>query len=385
MSNPLENINFRLKEIKNKNLYRKLNYLESPQDKIVSINGEKQILLASNNYLALANRAELREAANLAIEKYGFGSGGSRLTTGTYEINKVLEEKIAKFLNRESSLVFNSGYAANTGVIAAIANESYTIFSDELNHASIIDGCKLAKGKTVIFKHNDMEDLKGKLKLKTTENSIIITEGVFSMDGDICNLEEIIKIAKSFDSLVMVDDAHGLGVLGDKGKGVLEHFNVKKDVHIYIGTLSKAIGSEGGFIAGEKNLIDFVKNTARPFIFSTAIAMAAINASIKAFEIIEKEESLTKNLKGNIEYFNLKLKEIGIESNSKSAIIPILIGDEEKALRVSEYLKENGIYVSAIRYPTVKIGEAILRVCLMTTHSKEDIDFFIEKLKIILD
>lgn len=384
MNNPLKDINKRLENIKNKNLYRKLNYLESPQDKIIKINGKKQILMASNNYLALANREELKDAAKEAINNYGFGSGGSRLTTGTYEVNRLLEEKIAEFFNRESALVFNSGYVANTGVIATIANENYTIFSDELNHASIIDGCKLAKGKVVIFNHNDMEDLQEKLKSKITENSLIITEGVFSMDGDICKLKEIIKIAKKFNSLVMVDDAHGLGVLGKKGKGILEHFNINDDVHIYLGTLSKAIGSEGGFITGEKNLIDFIKNTARPFIFSTAISMGAINASIKAFEIIEKEENLTKKLKENIEYLNLKLKNIEIESHSKSAIIPILIGDEEKAVEISDYLKENGVYVSAIRYPTVKMGKAILRVCLMTTHSKEDIDFFVEKLKVKL-
>lgn len=380
----LNNIEERLDEIKKNNLYRNLNYLSSPQDKTIIIEGKKFLLMSSNNYLALANREEIKKAAIDAINKYGFGSGGSRLTTGTYDINKKLEEKIASFFNRERALVFNSGYTANIGTISAICDESYTIFSDELNHASIIDGCRLAKAKTIVFKHNDIEDLRKKLKLKETKNSMIITEGVFSMNGDLCDLPSYVKIAKEFESLLMVDDAHGFGVVGQSGKGVLEYFNINEGVHIYLGTLSKSIGSEGGFITGKAEIIDFVKNKARTFIFSTAIPMASIAASLKAFEIIEKEKNIVEKLQWNIEYLNKKLNEIGIETQSKSAIIPIIIGSEKKALKISNDLKDKGIYVPAIRYPTVKLGEAILRVCLMTTHDKEDIDLLINYLKLLI-
>lgn len=371
----------RLFQIKENNLYREINYIEGPQEKFILLEGKKLLLMASNNYLNLANRKELQRAAIEGINKYGFGSGGSRLTTGSYKINKLLEDRLAEFFNKEGALVFNSGYAANTGTIAAICDSSFTIYSDELNHASIIDGSKLAKAKTIVFKHNDIKDLKEKLKLKETENAMIITESVFSMDGDIANIPEFIKVANEFEALLMVDDAHGIGVIGEKGKGILEYYNVNEEVDIYIGTLSKAIGSEGGFVAAKKEIIEFLKNKARPFIFSTAISMSAIAASLKSLEIIEKEFSLVKKLQDNIIYLNKELKKIGVESNSNSAIIPILIGDEKKAVNISKYLKEKGIYLSAIRYPTVKRGKAILRVCLMSNHDKTDIDYLIEMLR----
>lgn len=369
----MKSIENRLLQIKDNNLFREIKYLNSAQDKYIEIDDERYLLMCSNNYLSLSNRKELKEAAINAIKKYGVGTGGSRLTTGSYDIHRKLEIALSKFFNREETIVFNSGFVANVATISSICDEEYTIFSDELNHASIIDGCRLSKAKIVIFKHNDMNDLKKKILNLDTKKSIIITEGVFSMDGDIAAVDEIVKIAKNFNSLVMVDDAHGVGVLGKTGKGILEYFNLNEEVDIYLATLSKAIGTEGGFISGKKTLIDFLKNRARGFIYSTAISVSICNASIKSLELMQSE-NLSESLSENIKYFKEKFSEKFNNLTCESAIIKIPIGSEKKAVEISNYLFKNNIYLSAIRYPTVKKGEAILRVCLMNTHTKEEID-----------
>ena len=369
----MDDLKQKLESIKENNLLRKLKYLESPQEKNIIIEGKEMLLMASNNYLALANRKELKEEAIKGIELYGVGTGGSRLTTGSYNVHRELEEKLSKFFDREDTIVFNSGYTANITTLQAICDESYIIFSDELNHASIIDGCRLSKAKIVVFKHNNIEDLEKKLKENTAENKLIITEGVFSMSGDISPLDKIVKLAKKDNAKTMVDDAHGIGVVGEKGRGILSHFNINKEIDIYMGTLSKAIGTEGGFISGDKHIVEFLKNRARGFIYSTSIAASLCMASIKSLEIMESED-LNKNLRENIEYFNQKFKNLFEDLICESAIIKILIGDEKKAVEISNKLLEAGICIPAIRYPTVRKGEAILRVCLMSSHTKEDID-----------
>ncbi|MGL5066200.1 MAG: aminotransferase class I/II-fold pyridoxal phosphate-dependent enzyme [Sarcina sp.] len=369
----MDDLKQKLESIKENNLLRKLKYLESPQEKNIIIEGKEMLLMASNNYLALANRKELKEEAIKGIELYGVGTGGSRLTTGSYNAHRELEDKLSKFFDREDTIVFNSGYTANITAIQAICDESYIIFSDELNHASIIDGCRLSKAKTVVFKHNNIEDLEIKLKENIAENKLIITEGIFSMSGDISPLDEIVKLAKRYNAKTMVDDAHGIGVVGEKGRGILSHFNINKEVDIYMGTLSKAIGTEGGFISGDKHIVEFLKNRARGFIYSTAISASLCMASIKSLEIMESED-LNRSLRENIEYFNQKFKNLFEDLICESAIIKIPIGDEKKAVEISNKLLEEGICIPAIRYPTVRKGEAILRVCLMSSHTKEDID-----------
>ncbi len=410
--NTMKDIDNRLLNIKKNNLYREINYLKSPQDKNIKIDDLEFLLMSSNNYLSLSNNKSLKESAIDAIKKYGVGSGGSRLTTGSYDLHKELENYISKFFNRESSLVFNSGYAANVGTISAVCDERYTIFSDELNHASIIDGCRLSKGKTVVFKHNNMNDLYEKIKFHNPKNGLIVTDGVFSMDGDICPLDKIVSIAKEFNLLTMVDDAHGLGVIGKTGHGILEYFNLNDEVDIYLGTLSKAIGSEGGFVSGEKNLIEFLKNKARSFIFSTSLPVSSISSSLTAFKILnnDKEEfnnidktklyttkitnlssanpnnnnnnnnDCVKKLQKNIVHFKKALLDIGINTNSESAIIPVLVGSETLALKYSKYMFDKGIFVPAIRYPTVPKGKAILRFCLMADHTKKDLNFVVNTL-----
>ena len=372
-------IKSKLDFIKENNLYREIKYLSKPQDKFTIIDNKNVLLMSSNNYLGLCNNEEVKQSSINALNKYGLGAGGSRLTTGSYILHKELEEKIAKFKNEESSLIFNTGYMANLGVISAICDENYYIFSDELNHASIIDGCRLSKAKTIIYKHNDMYDLEEKIKEVNPKYGVIVTDSVFSMDGDICNLPKIIEISNRYNLLTIVDDAHATGVIGKSGRGSSEYFNLKPD--ITIGTLSKAIGSEGGFVCASSDIIDYLKNKARSFIFSTALSPAIIAGSIKSIDIIEKNQTLVKKLQSNVKYMVKGLKNIGFDTKSLTPIIPILIGEEKIALKFSEKLLEEGIYIPAIRYPTVKKGEAILRLTLMSTHDFEDLDFALNKIK----
>lgn len=379
----MNDIKEKLQTIKEKNLYREMRYLSKPQDKYTIIDKMEVLLMSSNNYLGLANNEEVKKAAIDGINEFGLGSGGSRLTTGSYDLHKKLEERIAKFKNCEAALIFNTGYMANVGVISAICDENYYIFSDELNHASIIDGCKLAKGKIIVYKHNNMEDLYDKISTINPTKGIIVTDSVFSMDGDIANIPEIVKIAKEFNLLTVVDDAHATGVIGKNGRGSSEYFNCKVD--ITIGTLSKAVASEGGFVCADEYIIDYLKNKARSFIFSTALSPGIINGAIKSFELIESTDRVQR-LNNNIKYINKKLNEIGIETggNRDSPIIPIFIGDEDLAMNTSKSLLENGIYIPAIRYPTVPLNKSILRMTIMSTHDKKDLDIVVDKLKHIL-
>lgn len=379
----MNDIKEKLQTIKEKNLYREMRYLSKPQDKYTIIDKMEVLLMSSNNYLGLANNEEVKKAAIDGINEFGLGSGGSRLTTGSYDLHKKLEERIAKFKNCEAALIFNTGYMANVGVISAICDENYYIFSDELNHASIIDGCKLAKGKIIVYKHNNMEDLYDKISTINPTKGIIVTDSVFSMDGDIANIPEIVKIAKGFNLLTVVDDAHATGVIGKNGRGSSEYFNCKVD--ITIGTLSKAVASEGGFVCADEYIIDYLKNKARSFIFSTALSPGIINGAIKSFELIESTDRVQR-LNNNIKYINKKLNEIGIETgeNRDSPIIPIFIGDEDLAMNTSKSLLENGIYIPAIRYPTVPLNKSILRMTIMSTHDKKDLDIVVDKLKHIL-
>ncbi|HSQ88980.1 8-amino-7-oxononanoate synthase [Romboutsia sp.] len=371
-------INNKLKFIKENNLYREIRYLSMPQDKVTIIDGRRVLLMSSNNYLGLCNHHKVKQAAIDAIKEYGLGSGGSRLTTGSYDLHKKLEKKIAKFKGCEAALIFNTGYMANVGVISAICNEDYYIFSDELNHASIIDGCRLSKGKVIVYKHNDIKDLEDKVKAINPKKGIIVTDSVFSMDGDIANIPEIIRIGKENNLLTMVDEAHATGVIGNNGKGSSEYFSC--DVDITVGTLSKAIGSEGGFVCGNKEIIDYLKNKARSFIFSTALSPAVINGAIASFDVLKNDNSLVRKLQSNVSYLCKGLRNIGFDINSESPIIPIIIGEEDKAVEFSNRLLEEGIYIPAIRYPTVKKGKARLRMTVMATHSYEDIDFVIQKI-----
>ncbi len=371
----------RLQQLKTQNLYRKLTCLQAPQEPHTFIEGRKVLLLASNSYLGLCNDERLKAAAIEAIQELGVGAGGSRLTTGSYQIHRELELALASFKGTEAALVFNTGYMANLGIISALADKSWVIFSDELNHASIIDGCKLSGAKVVIYKHCDMGDLYQKINEFRSYPSLIVTDGVFSMDGDIAPLEEIVKIAKKFEALTMVDDAHGTGVLGPKGGGTVELFGLKQKIDIQVGTLSKALASEGGYVAGRRCLIDYLKNRARSFIFTTALSPATIAVALAALDIIKKEPERRQALLKNAQWLCSRLKEAKLQIlDNKTPIIPIIIGDSAKTLQFSEKLLAKGIYIPAIRPPTVPPGTSRLRLTLMATHSREDLNYALEKI-----
>lgn len=374
----MADIKQKLQIIKDNNLYRNMKYLSNPQDKYTTIDGRDVLLMSSNNYLGLCNDQRVKNASIDAINRYGLGSGGSRLTSGSYDIHRMLEEKLAKFKKYDAALIFNTGYMANLGVISSICDENYYIFSDELNHASIIDGCRLSKGKVIIYKHNNMDDLLKKINEVNPKQGMIVTDSVFSMDGDIADIKSLVKIGKEKNLLTLVDDAHATGVIGKTGRGSNEYFNCKPD--IIIGTLSKSIGSEGGFVCASFDIIDYLKNKARSFIFSTALSPAVISGAIASIEIIEKDVYLVEKLYNNILYLCEGLRNIGFDIESDTAIIPIPIGREDVALKFSEMLMEEGIFIPAIRYPTVKKGEAILRMTLMATHDFKDIDFALSKI-----
>ncbi len=376
------------------NTYRTMRLMESPESSRVKIrmpNGasQEQILLASNSYLDLANVGELKQAMAQAVLEWGTGSGGARLTTGNKTIHQELEEFIAKFKGEESAITFNTGYMANVGTISALCGKNDFIFSDELNHASIIDGIRLSRAKCFVYKHNDMADLKrvilaAKAEFSTREmhaengtatafRGLIVTDAVFSMDGDLANLPELLRLAKESECLLMIDEAHATGVLGKTGRGLAEHYGCAH-ADVTVGTLSKAVAAEGGFVAGKQQLIDFLRNRSRSFIFTTAMAPAVAAAASNNLRYIDTHPERVQSLRENVKFFCEALQHESVNVvQSPSAIVPIVIGDEARALKISAALQDAGILIPAIRYPTVAKGQARLRASLMATHTHEQL------------
>ena len=382
-----KNINYiknEIENLKNAQLYRKMHTITSSQRSHIVTDSREFILLASNNYLGLIDDERVKRAAVEAIEQYGTGSGGSRLTTGNLILHEELEKDLADFKNTKSAILFNTGYMANVGTISALGVKGSVIFSDELNHASIIDGCRLSRADVVVYRHNDIADLERKIKETAPANGLIVTDAVFSMDGDITNLPGIISIARKYNLLVMVDEAHSTGVIGRTGHGIVEHFNLKDKPDILMGTLSKSLASEGGFVCGDELLIDYLRNKARSFIFSTSLAPATLAAAKSALNILKNEPERVQHLQDNVKYFCSELQRQGIIVKSESAIVPIIIGDEGKAMAIASNLFNEGIYISAIRYPTVAKGQARLRTALMATHTEQDLTIAAEKIALAL-
>ena len=369
------------------NTYRSMRLMETPESSRVKIrmpNGasQEQILLASNSYLDLANIDELKQAMAQAVLEWGTGSGGARLTTGNKTPHQELEEFIAKFKGEESAITFNTGYMANVGTISALCGKNDFIFSDELNHASIIDGIRLSRAKCFVYKHNDMADLQRVIQEAEKSRAesalpaprkLIVTDAVFSMDGDLANLPELLRIAKENDCLLMIDEAHATGVLGKTGRGLAEHYGCAH-ADVTVGTLSKAVAAEGGFVAGPKQLTEFLKNKSRSFIFTTAMAPAVAAAACNNLRYIDAHPERVQNLRDNVKFFCDALRREGVNVElSPSAIVPIVIGDEARALEISAALQDAGILIPAIRYPTVAKGQARLRASLMATHTHEQL------------
>ena len=376
-----------LENLKSSGLYRTLRTIEGPQGPRVKIDGKDIVLLCSNNYLGLADHPRLKEAAIKAIERYGVGSGASRLVSGTMKLHEELEERIARFKGTEAALVFNSGYTANTSVIPALVGRGDIVFSDKLNHASIIDGCVLSRAELKRYQHKDVEGLEFLLKDGRSEERgarsprrLIVTDSIFSMDGDIAPLPEIVTLAKKYCAMVMIDDAHATGVLGKSGKGSLEHFDLKcKEDIIQIGTLGKALGTFGAYIGGSRELIDCLINKARGFIFSTSLPPSVLASAMAAIDLIEDEPELRQALWEKTWYLQKGLDSLGFDTmGSETQIIPVFIGDTGKTMEFSRRLLEEGVFVSGIRPPTVPEGKSRLRATVMANHSYDDLDMAID-------
>ena len=379
----LEWIEDELRTIQGKNLFRTLTEITSGQSPEIVIGGKKHLLFASNNYLGLSTDKRVIAAAAAALSHYGTGSGGSRLVSGSSDLHSELEEKIARFKSTEAAILFSSGYLANVGTIAALVGEGDTVFSDELNHASIIDGCRLSRAAVRVYPHLDTDSLSRMVRASGgAGKKLIVTDTVFSMDGDLTDLGEICSIAERYGCMLMVDEAHAMGVLGEKGSGATEHFGVERRVPVVMGTLSKAVGSVGGYVAGSRSLVDFIRNRVRSYIFDTSLPAASLAASIEAIDIIESEPQRRRHLMGLVETFKSGLSEMGFSVlSSQSAIVPVLTGEPEATLLLASALRERGVYTPAVRPPSVPAGKCRIRASLMATHTEEQIACALESFR----
>ena len=381
-SNKMSFVTEELKRLKNEGLYVNIRVIESPQGPWVQIEGRRVLNLCSNNYLGLCNDPRLCAKAKEYIDKYGVGPGAVRTIAGTMSIHVELEKKLAAFKGAEAALVVQSGFCANLSAIPPLVGKGDLIFSDELNHASIIDGCRLSRAEIIRYSHCDVRDLEAKLKEYADRDcrKLVVTDGVFSMDGDIAPLPEIVEVAEKYGAMVMVDDAHGEGVLGRGGRGIVDHFGLGDRVDVEVGTLSKAFGVVGGFVAGSKELVEYLRQKARPNLFSSALTVPDVAANIAAVDILEKSDDLVKKLWENGDYLKTSLKEKGFDvGRSQTPITPVMIGDANKAKEFSLRLFEEGIFIQSIAFPTVPVGTARLRAMVSAAHTREDLDFAVDK------
>ncbi len=377
----------RMKKLMENNQYFYLRELQSGPEHRIIRNGKELINFASNNYLGLSTHPEVCEASIKAIEKYGIGTTGSRILNGTIDLHNKFEKKLAEFKNGEACMTYGSGYHTNLGVISALSDKGNNIIIDNVSHASIVDGCWLSKANLFTFKHNNMKDLERVFKkIPLKEQKIIITDGVFSMDGDVAKLDKIYELSQLYQAAVMVDDAHGIGVLGETGRGTSEHFGLQGKIDITVGTLSKALGSHGGFIVASKKVIHYLKHNSRSFIFSASLPAAICAAAHMSLDIIEREPKWIRQLWSNINYLKEELINLEFDiGKTESAIIPILIKDEVLTYTMAGKLEEMGVFINPVAYPAVRKRESRLRVSVMATHDQNDLEEFIKKLKKIRD
>ena len=365
----------KLKELMSCGLYPYFRVIESAQDPEVTMSGRRMIMVGSNNYLGLTNHPKVKEAAIEAIKKYGSGCAGSRLLNGTLDIHVALEEKLARFMRKEAALVFSTGFQVNLGVISALIGKDDVVIIDKMDHASIIDGCRLSYGEVRKFRHNDMPDLKRALEENKNKGKLIVVDGVFSMEGDIAKLPDIVELAKRYDARVMVDDAHGIGVLGKTGRGAAEHFGLENEIDLLMGTYSKSLASIGGFIAGSESVIHYIKHFARSLIFSASPPPASIAAVSAALDIIENEPERRERLWKNTNRMLKGFKALGFETGpSETPIISILIREDETAFKMAMMLQEEGVFANVAVSPAVPNGKALIRTSYMATHTDEHLD-----------
>ncbi|WP_442601242.1 glycine C-acetyltransferase [Paenibacillus sp. KN14-4R] len=371
-----------LEALKEQGRYRNLTVWDSGSSTWMELNGRKVLQMSSNNYLGLAGHPNLKKAAIDAIEQYGVGSGSVRTITGTLAIHDQLERELALFKGTEAVLAFQSGFTTNSGVLSSILNEGDVVISDELNHASIIDGIRLTKADRRIYAHKDMAQLEAILKESSHYTKrVVVTDGVFSMDGDIAPLPAIVELAEAYDAIVYVDDAHASGVLGKHGKGSTDHFNLHGRVHIQVGTLSKAIGVVGGYVACSQLLKDFLIHKARPFLFSTSQTPAVAAACLEAVHMLKSSDELIEKLWSHANYFRKALQDAGFDTGaSETPIIPIIVGDPATTMRFSDRLLQEGIFAQGIVFPTVALDKGRVRLIVTASHTDEDLAFALERI-----
>lgn len=376
MSNKLAWIQQELDALKQNNLYNTIRTIDSPQGAWIVVDGKRVLNFCSNNYLGLANDARLKRAAHDAIDTFGVGPAAVRSIAGTLSLHVELERRLAEFKGVDATISFQSGFNSNGAVLPALVGKEDVIFSDELNHASIIDGARLSGAKIVRYEHNNTESLEDKIQeTQGFRRALIVTDGVFSMDGDIAPLPQIVEVAERHDFLLMVDDAHGEGVLGRGGRGIVDHFGMHGRVDIEVGTLSKAFGVVGGYIAGRREIVEWLRQRGRPFLFSSAIPAADAAACIAAVDILEESDALVKRLWDNARYFQGEMRKLGFDTGaSETPITPVMLGDAQLAQDFSRALFERNVFAMAIKYPTVPQGKARIRVMISAAHEREDLD-----------
>ncbi len=378
MSTKLQWISDELNNLRQQGLYNNIRTIGSPQGAWLVVDGKRVLNFCSNNYLGLANDARLRDAAKRAIDEFGAGPAAVRSIAGTLTLHRELEARLAKFKGAEATIAFQSGFASNLGAIAALVGKEDVIFSDELNHASIIDGARLSGAKIVRYAHNDANALEDTIKKESRaayRRALIISDGVFSMDGDIAPLPDLVAVAERHDIMLMIDDAHGEGVLGRGGRGIVDHFKMHGRVDIEIGTLSKAFGVVGGYVAGKKEIVEWLNQRGRPFLFSSALTAADTAACIAGVDILESSTELVDKLWDNARYFKSEVKRLGFDTGKgETPITPVMLGDASLAQKFSRALFENGVFGMAIGYPTVPQGKARIRVMISAAHARADLD-----------
>jgi 8-amino-7-oxononanoate synthase len=364
----------RLAEIRNRGLYRRMRCVSGPQGPRVLLDGKPVLLLCSNNYLGLADHPRVREAAAEAAMRYGASAGASRLVSGNMTIHRRLEEQLAGFEGSDACLLFGSGYLANAGVVSSLAREGDVVFSDALNHASIIDGCRLARAETFVYRHLDIDHLEWGLRQAEGRGSLIVTDGVFSMDGDVAPLAEIVELAQRHDARVMVDEAHGTGVLGPGGRGAVADAGLEDEIDLIVGTLGKALGSYGAYVCCDQQMAKYLVNTARTLIFSTALPPPAVAAAMAALELLREQPRRVEKLRRNGAVLRQSLDERGLPvPGGDTPIVPLIVGDAADAVRASERSLERGVFAQAIRPPTVPAGTSRLRLAVMASHTKSEL------------
>ena len=363
----------RLEELRDRGLYRRLRLIEGPQGPSVTLDGRPVLLLCSNNYLGLADRAEVRDAAAEAALQWGAGSGASRLISGNMEPHRRLEQRLAAFKGYEAALLFGSGYLANTGAIAALAGRGEVVFSDQLNHASIVDGCRLSRAETFVYRHGDLDHLAWGLRQAGGRAALVVSDGVFSMDGDVAPLPGLLRLARDHGARLMVDEAHATGAVGPGGRGSVSAAGLSGEVDVVIGTLGKALGSYGAYACAAPEIVDLLINTARPFIFSTAPPPPAIGAALAALDLLEAEPELVDRLQANAALLRRSLSAEGLEVGGATQVVPVQVGEAKATMELCELALEKGVFAQGIRPPTVPEGSCRLRLTAMATHRTEDL------------